>query len=197
MHRIAVAAWDLALERVSGHYALSSGVVTRVLRLLPSDRILDVGGGTGGVSARLRDRVSAVAVVEPSEPLTRRGQRRHPGIAFAVGDGRSLPVRDASVDHVLLVEVLHHLAEADSVLGEVARVLRPQGSILIEESEWRGVSGRIRAWAERVFLGGLWPRTRSELLERLEGIGFRGEVREDEGFVIVATRPAASGGPIR
>lgn len=194
---MAVAAWDLALERVSGHYTLSSGVVARTLRLSPADRILDVGGGTGGVSARLRDLVRSVAVIEPSAPLTLRGQRRHPGVAFTVGDGRSLPVRDASVDHVLLIEVLHHLADADGVLHEAARVLRPEGSILIEESEWRGLSGRVRAFAEHVLLGGLWPRTRTELLERLEGVGFRGEVREDEGFVIRATRRTAARGPIR
>lgn len=194
VHRCAVAAWDFALERICGHYALSSGVISRRVRLTPSDKILDVGGGTGGVSAALRDRVSAVVVIEPSEPLTRRGQRRYPGVAFTLADGRKLPVRDASVDHVLLVEVLHHVADADAVLREAARVVRPGGSILIEESEWPGLSGRVRFWAERLLLGGVWPRTRPELLARLQDHGFHGEVHEDEGFVVVARRATVPAG---
>ena len=181
-----MAAFDLVLERVCGHYALSSGVIGRSLPLRPDDVVLDVGGGTGGVSARLRSTVRTVAVIEPSEPLTRRGRGVHRGVGFVVGDGRSLPVRTGSVDHVLLVEVLHHVDDAPAVLAEAARVLRPGGSILIEESEFGGAFGRLRRWAESVLLGGVWPRSRPELLEALGRLGFRGRVLEQEGFVVVA-----------
>lgn len=182
----AVALFDLVLDRVCGHYALSSGVIARSLELQATDVVLDVGGGTGGVSARLRDRVRTVLVIEPSEPLTRRGHERRPGIDFAVGDGRRLPIRDASVDRILLIEVLHHVEEADIVLGEALRVLKPGGSILVEESEFHGPLGRARLWLERAFLEGAWPRSRQELLGRLSARGLRGEVLEHEGFVIVA-----------
>lgn len=194
IHRCAVAAWDLALERICGHYALSSGVIARRVRLTPADTVLDVGGGTGGVSAALRDRVRRVIVVEPSEPLTRRGRQRYTGVAFTVGDGRRLPVRDGSVDHVLLVEVLHHVADAAAVVREAARVVRPGGSILIEESEWPGLGGRLRFWAERLILGGVWPRTRAEILVTLRDHGFQGRVHEDEGFVVLARRAPATAG---
>lgn len=174
------------LDRLCGHYALSSGVIARSLQLHATDVVLDVGGGTGGVSARLRDQVRTVLVIEPSEPLTRRGHERHPGIGFAVGDGRRLPIRDASVDRVLLIEVLHHVQDADVVLDEALRVLRPGGSILVEESEFHGPLGRVRLWLERTFLEGVWPRSRLELLGWLSARGLRGEVLEHEGFVIVA-----------
>lgn len=176
------------LDRVCGHYALASGVIARSLELQASDVVLDVGGGTGGVSARLRDQVRTVLVIEPSEPLTRRGHDRHPGIGFAVGDGRRLPIRDASVDRILLVEVLHHVEDADILLDEALRVLRPGGSILVEESEFHGPLGRVRLWLERALLKGVWPRSRPELIDRLSARGLRGEVLEHEGFVIVARR---------
>jgi ubiquinone/menaquinone biosynthesis C-methylase UbiE len=184
---VAEAVFDLMLDRVSGHYALSSGVIARSLRLKAADVVLDVGGGTGGVSARLRGQVRSVLIVEPSEGLARRGRRRH-GLGFAVGDGRTLPVRDASADHVLLIEVLHHVDDALAVLEEAKRVLRPGGSMLIEESEFGGAFGAIRLWFERTFTGGAWPRSREELLARLSDLGFRGEVLEREGFVIVGSR---------
>jgi demethylmenaquinone methyltransferase/2-methoxy-6-polyprenyl-1,4-benzoquinol methylase len=174
------------LDRLCGHYALSSGVIARSLELRATDVVLDIGGGTGGVSARLRDLVRTVLVIEPSEPLTRRGHDRRPDIRFAVGDGRRLPVRDASADRVLLIEVLHHVEDADAVLDEALRVLRPGGTVLVEESEFNGPLGRLRLWLERAFLEGVWPRSRSELLGRLDARGLRGEVMEQEGFVIVA-----------
>jgi demethylmenaquinone methyltransferase/2-methoxy-6-polyprenyl-1,4-benzoquinol methylase len=174
------------LDRVCGHYALSSGVVARNMRLGPSDVVLDVGGGTGGVSALIHGSVRTTVVIEPSEKLTRRGRHRNPGVRFVVGDGRRLPAGDGSADHVLLIEVLHHVEDAVAVLEEALRVLRPGGSILIEESEFGGPLGRIRLWVERALLEGVWPRSRAELLGRLEALGLRGEVLEHEGFVILA-----------
>lgn len=176
------------LDRLCGHYALSSGVIARSLALQPTDVVLDIGGGTGGVSARLRDRVRTVLVIEPSEPLTRRGHQRHRGTFFAVGDGRRLPVGDATADRVLLIEVLHHVRDADVVLAEALRTLRPGGSILVEESEFHGPLGRVRLWLERAFLEGVWPRSRPELIGRLAQLGLQSEVLEEEGFVIVARR---------
>jgi ubiquinone/menaquinone biosynthesis C-methylase UbiE len=136
----------------------------------------------------LRDRVRSIVVIEPSEPLARRGHERNPRVGFAVGDGRALPVRDASADRVLLIEVLHHVDDATAVLREALRVLRPGGSILVEESEFQGPLGRVRLWAERAFLEGVWPRSRPELLGWLSALGLHGEVLEHEGFVIVARR---------
>ena len=134
------------------------------------------------------DEQRSVLVVEPSPALTRRGRDRHPGVGFAVGDGRRLPVRSGSADHVLIIEVLHHVDDADAVIAEALRALAPGGSILIEESEFSGPVGRVRFWLERLFLHGVWPRTRTELLARLAARGLRGEVLEHEGFVIRAVR---------
>ena len=46
-------------------------------------------------------------------------------------DGASLPKPDASVDAVLMTEVLEHCAEPAAVLKEVCRVLRPGGFLFI------------------------------------------------------------------
>lgn len=188
MRGAAVALFDLVMDRLWGHYALSSGVIARSLRLGPDDVVLDVGGGTGGVAARLRDRVRSVVVIEPSVPLTRRGRKRHPAVGFTVGDGRRLPVRSGAADHVLLIEVLHHVEDAGAVLDEAARALVTEGSLLIEESEFHGPLGRVRFWVERALLEGVWPRSRQELLASLSARGFQAEVLEHEGFVVVARR---------
>lgn len=51
--------------------------------------------------------------------------------ADVVADLHDLPITDGSVDAVLCTEVLEHVAEPDRVLAELARILRPGGSVLI------------------------------------------------------------------
>lgn len=183
---LAARVFDLVLGLLLRHYRISGGIVARSADLRPTDVVLDVGGGTGGVSARVAHAVRRVVVIEPSAALVRRGRGRSPRSLFVRGDGTRLPVADARVDVVLLIEVLHHVADADAVLRECARVLRPGGRILIEEVEFGGPIGAVARWAERRLFGGVWPRDRAGLCAALERVGMRPTVLEHEGFVIRA-----------
>ncbi len=54
-----------------------------------------------------------------------------------VGDARSMPFKDESVDSVLCTEVLEHVPQPDEVFGEIRRVLRPAGLLLLTAPmEW-------------------------------------------------------------
>jgi SAM-dependent methyltransferase len=46
-------------------------------------------------------------------------------------DASQLPLQDASMDTVILLEVLEHLRKPQDALQEIARVLRPQGRLLL------------------------------------------------------------------
>jgi SAM-dependent methyltransferase len=46
-------------------------------------------------------------------------------------DGRKIPLSDATVDSVLLTEVLEHCTQPSEVLKEIARVLKPGGFLFI------------------------------------------------------------------
>lgn len=58
--------------------------------------------------------------------------------AHVVSDACMLPFLDASVDRILVAGLFHHLpdAAARAVLGEMARVLRPGGKVVILEATW-------------------------------------------------------------
>jgi demethylmenaquinone methyltransferase/2-methoxy-6-polyprenyl-1,4-benzoquinol methylase len=112
----------------------------------PVDVGLDVGGGTGRASVAF-PRIDWT-VVDAAEGMLRRAYRK--GLQAVRADAAALPVRDGSVDAVLVVDALHHLPDARTVLAEVERVLAPGGVVVVREFDpgtWRG---RALAAAEHV-----------------------------------------------
>jgi ubiquinone/menaquinone biosynthesis C-methylase UbiE len=105
---------------------------------------LDVAGGTGSVSAELARLGWSVLVTDASAGMLGAARRRLPGRALRATATR-LPVRSASVDLVTTIWLLHLLsvADADRVLAEAARVLRPGGA-LVTTVDKDLVHGRVR-----------------------------------------------------
>jgi SAM-dependent methyltransferase len=89
----------------------------------PRDEILDVGCGT----AWLADHFSSYTGIDASpDAVASAGARGHRVLLVDLGRG-TLPFPDDSFDGVILKDVLEHLPQAESVVREVRRVLRPTG----------------------------------------------------------------------
>lgn len=105
---------------------------TAVAELVPGrGTAVDVAGGTGSVSAELARLGWSVLVSDASLGMLRVAARRLPGRVLQATATR-LPVRSASVDLVTTIWLLHLLSvpEADRVVAEAARVLRPGGAFV-------------------------------------------------------------------
>lgn len=105
---------------------------TAVAELVPGrGTAVDVAGGTGSVSAELARLGWSVLVSDASLGMLRVAARRLPGRVLQATATR-LPVRSASVDLVTTIWLLHLLSvpEADRVLAEAGRVLRPGGAFV-------------------------------------------------------------------
>ena len=95
---------------------------------------LDVGCGTGRLAERLADAGYAVVGADPSPGMLRVFGRRRPDVPRAAADGTALPFADGVFAVTYCVAVMHHVAEPRAVrltLGEMARVTRPGGHVLI------------------------------------------------------------------
>jgi ubiquinone/menaquinone biosynthesis C-methylase UbiE len=99
----------------------------------PSDRMLDLGCGSGIVARVLRQRLGGAADivgVDASEPLLEMARAVAPDIEFVHGDFIALPFADDSFDLVLSQQLLQLAADSAGALGEVRRVLSPGGRLV-------------------------------------------------------------------
>ena len=94
--------------------------------------VADLGCGTGQVSELLAPFVAQVIAVDESTAMlnaARKRLRTHENVAIREGDLGALPIDDESVDAALLFLVLHYTADPAEVLGEVQRILKPNGRV--------------------------------------------------------------------
>lgn len=98
--------------------------------------VLDLGCGGGFMAEALAARGAIVTAIDPAAGAIDIA-KRHAGeqglaIRYAVASGEALPLDDQSMDYVVCVDVLEHVADLGVVLDEVKRVLKPGGVFLFD-----------------------------------------------------------------
>ena len=87
----------------------------------PEDKVLEVGAGTGNFLAGFEGH-AALRIALDLTPGMLEMARAKPGLLLIRADGRSLPMRSASIDLVASAQALHHMWEPLPVLREMRRV---------------------------------------------------------------------------
>lgn len=136
---------SIAFDRAAGYYDQSRGVPPRIEELVadrveaaagPAARLLEVGVGTGRIALPLRRRGREVVGVDLSLPMLERYRAKAAAEGLAPpavlrADATRLPFRDACVDAVLEVHVLHLVPAWERALAEARRVLAAGGVVLV------------------------------------------------------------------
>jgi SAM-dependent methyltransferase len=140
------------------------------LGLAPASVVLDVGCADGRGTVRLAERGYVVIGVELLDSLLRsmRARPETRDLVACRGDATSLPIADASVDGVALIEVLEHIPDTTATLAEVRRVLKSGGRVCIAVPT---------GYTERVY-GRLHPRyvSNAEHLHRFDRRGLTAQL---------------------
>ena len=104
-------------------------------------RVVDVGAGTGALTAKLVGRLGAenVAAAEPSTDYAATLREKFPGLDVREAPAEELPWEDASFDAALAQLVVVFLNDAPGGVRELARVTRPGGVVATCMWEVEGV----------------------------------------------------------
>lgn len=108
-----------------------------ISRFLPQNvqgmKLLEIGCGTGHWSRFFSENGFEVSGIDISEHMIERAQSKGvPNAMFQIADGQSLPFRDGSFDVAAAIATLEFVADAESVVQEMARCTRkPGGRLLI------------------------------------------------------------------
>lgn len=127
-------AWDA--DAYDGDHAFVYEYGEALLDLLgptAGERVLDLGCGTGHLTATVAESGASAVGVDRSGEMLAEAQSAHPGLPFVRGDVRRLPF-EGSFDAVLSNAVLHWVDESDqdAALSSVREALRPGGRFVAE-----------------------------------------------------------------
>ena len=166
----------------------------------PRATVLDVATGTGAVAREIvtQHGCTVVGLDQSAEMLAEARRRAPPDVRLVEGRAEELPFPDATFDALTFTYLLRYVADPAETLRELARVVRPGGTIAglefaVPRGLWRPLwelyvrvglpgAGRVlrRGWAEvGDFLGpsirGFYERyPEPRLLELWEDAGIQG-----------------------
>ncbi len=118
------------------------------LGLRPGERVLDMGAGAGRHAFEVYRRGADIVALDYSladlkdvaslfSAMAGAGEAPDGTSAATVnGDGTSLPFPDAAFDHVVCSEVMEHIPDDAAAAAELARVLKPGGTMAVTVPTW-------------------------------------------------------------
>jgi len=165
------------------------GLRSRVARLADiqvGTRAIDIATGTGAQASAFSEAGARVVAVDLSSRMLAIARRKHQDrdIEFVEADATRLPVPDAAFDVSCVSFALHEMPRSvrERVLGEMARVIRPGGTLVVVDYAlprnrvWRWLVYNVVKLYERDSYADFVHADLAAVLAR-EGISIRAEHR--------------------
>ena len=107
----------------------------------PGERVLEIGPGTGYYTLDLAGWVAPGGTIEIFDiqqemldhTMRRAAEAGIENVTPTLGDATALPYEGVSMDAVVLITVLGEIPDQDAAMSEIARVLKPDGRLVVGE----------------------------------------------------------------
>jgi SAM-dependent methyltransferase len=150
-----------------------------------AENVIDIGAGTGIMAIPLAQRGVPIHGLDLSRRMLRellkKARAARTSVPVIVGDATRVPMRDDSVDGVVMRHVLHLVTDWREALREVARITRPGGRFVVSITDYTGLyheiqSRFLRAAGDLPVAVGLRPDDPATLDEAMAELGAVGSV---------------------
>jgi trans-aconitate methyltransferase len=124
--------WDAQSYQTRHSYVFKHGEgLVELLDPKSGERILDLGCGSGQLTAKIADAGAHVIGLDLSPDMIAQARANFPQLKFAIGDATAFEL-DEPVDAVFSNAVLHWVKDAEAAIACVGRALKPGGRFVLE-----------------------------------------------------------------
>jgi len=106
-----------------------------------TDRVLDLGGGSGRIAKFFVGKVQEIVVVDASKGMILQCKKQT-GINCVLGKAGNISFSDNCFDKVIIIDAFHHFQDQQIASQEIKRVLKENGKVIIKEVNF----GRFGNW---------------------------------------------------
>src|SRR3954451_20364333 len=141
--------WDSALYDDSHSFVWKRGEdLLELLAPKPGQRVLDLGCGTGHLTARIAEAGAEVIGLDSSPSMIALARQNFPKLNFRIGDGRSFHC-DHPLDAMFSNAALHWIIPPEAAIQSIAGALNPRGRLVLEMGA-KGNTSRVMEAVEDV-----------------------------------------------
>jgi trans-aconitate methyltransferase len=140
--------WDARLYESTSKFVWQYGDgVVSLLEPKAGERILDVGCGTGHLTARIAESGAQTHGIDASPAMVAQARQHYPKLSFQLVEAAQFQTEDL-FDAVFSNAALHWMLEADAVASAISRALKPGGRFVAEmggHGNVAAIEGTIRS----------------------------------------------------
>jgi trans-aconitate methyltransferase len=176
--------WDSRLYDESFQIITQLGAgVVELLAPRPGERIVDVGCGTGALTAQIAAAGAEIVGIDASETMVARARDLYPQLRFEVAKGEEFTLQ-YPVDAVFSNAALHWMSPPEAVATSVARALKPGGRFVGEMGGRGNIATIVGAINQALAEEGI-PQERVRNPWYFPSIGEYASLLERAGFEVV------------
>ena len=150
-------------------------VMKEIERFRPAS-LIDIGCGPGGFLCAVQKRFPDIQLnaLDLSEEMVRETQERlGPSAVAIVGDSERMPLESEQYEIVTCNMSIHHYPHAQNAVNEMYRILKPGGTLLLNDMDCASPIRALANWAfPRLPGGDVKMYTRREITQMIQEAGF-------------------------
>lgn len=156
--------WDSELYEAKHNFVwkLGAGVID-LLEPKPGERILDLGCGTGHLTAKIAESGAKAIGIDASAEMIGQARQNFPALTFVLENAAEMPFA-SEFDAVFSNAALHWMLDAQRVAGRISSALRTGGRLVAEcggKGNIAHISNAIESVLPRFYGGAPLPASRT------------------------------------